>query len=324
MRPFLLVLASICAYAQISVTASRVSNQPVLEPGPAWTSTGIFNPTAVERDGKIVLLFRATDAKMVSRIGYAESSDGLHFKIREDPVLSPSAPYEAGGGVEDPRVVLIDGIYYLTYTGYNRKDAQLCLATSSDLIHWDRKGVILPAYKGTWNTGWTKSGAILPQKIQGRWWMYYLGTRTDADHQERDYMGIASSTDLLHWQDATAQPVLARNGGAFDSRVMEPGPAPILTSAGILLLYNGADDALVYGPAWALFDRNDPSKPIARADHPFMLPELPWEKTGIVPNVVFLEAAIAGPERNGSLEIRAWYGGADHVVGAARLRITVQ
>jgi len=116
MRPSLLVLASMCAYAQISVTASRVSDQPVLEPGPAWTSTGIFNPTAVERDGKIVLLFRATDAKMVSRIGYAESSDGLHFKIREDPVLSPSAPYEAGGGVEDPRVVFIDGIYSETIT----------------------------------------------------------------------------------------------------------------------------------------------------------------------------------------------------------------
>jgi predicted GH43/DUF377 family glycosyl hydrolase len=251
---------------------------------------------------------------MISRIGYADSADGLHFKVRPQPVLQPQAPYEQGGGVEDPRLVRIQGIFYLTYTGYNGKDAQLCLATSKDLIHWQRKGVILPAYKGSWNTKWTKSGAILPEKVKGLWWMYYLGTRTDADGQERDYMGLASSPDLLHWSDATAQPVLPRRPGAFDSRVMEPGPAPMLTSAGILLLYNGASDSLTYGPAWALFDRDDPRKLIPRAEHPFLLPELGWEKKGVVPNVIFLE---------GLIESTAYYGAADHVVGAARLKITV-
>lgn len=317
------LFVSICANAQITVTAARLSDRPVLEPGPSWTSTGVFNPTAVLWHGKTVLLFRATDDKMVSRIGYAESRDGLRFKIRSQPVLSPSAPYELSGGVEDPRLVFIDGTFYLTYTGYNGKDAQLCLATSRDLIHWHRQGVILPAYRGTWNTKWTKSGAILPEKLKDRWWMYYLGTRTDADGKERDHMGLASSPDLLHWADATAQPVLPRHPEAFDSRVMEPGPPPILTSAGILLLYNGASEALVYGPAWALFDRDDPTKLIARAARPFLLPEREWEKKGVVPNVIFLEAAIAAPEQNGRLKIRAWYGAADRVIGAASLQITL-
>ena len=261
--------------------------------------------------GKTVLLFRATDAKMISRIGYAASTDGLHFKIRPQPVLQPQEPYEQGGGVEDPRLVRINDIFYLTYTAYNGKDAQLCLATSQDLIHWLRKGVILPASKGTWNTKWTKSGAILPEKVKGLWWMYYLGTRTDADGQDRDYMGLASSQDLLHWSDATSAPVLPRRPGAFDSRVMEPGPAPILTSAGILLLYNGASDSLTYGAAWALFDRDDPTKLIARAEQPFLLPELDWEKKGVVPNVIFLE---------GLIESSAYYGAADHVIGAAHLK----
>jgi predicted GH43/DUF377 family glycosyl hydrolase len=267
-----------------------------------------------------VLLFRATDARMISRIGYADSADGLHFKIRPQPVLQPEASYEKGGGVEDPRLVRIDGIYYLTYTGYNGKDAQLCLATSKDLIHWRRRGVILPAYKGSWNTKWTKSGAILPEQVKGRWWMYYLGTRTDPDGKERDYMGLASSSDLLHWADATDAPVLPRRPGGFDSRVMEPGPAPILTNAGILLIYNGASDSLVYGPAWALFDREDPSRLIARADRPFLLPELEWEKKGVVPNVIFLEGAIM----KRGLEAIAYYGAADHFVGAARLRISIR
>jgi predicted GH43/DUF377 family glycosyl hydrolase len=320
MKKFVLLLP-LCLRAQVTIEATRMSETPVLEPGPAWTATGVFNPTAIEFHGKTVLLFRATDAKMISRIGYAESSDGVHFKIRSEPVLSPAEPYEEGGGVEDPRVVGIGGMFYMTYTGYNGREAQLCLATSRDLIHWDRRGVILPAYKGTWNTKWTKSGAILPEKIQGRWWMYYLGTRQDADGKERDYMGVASSQNLLEWADASVEPVMPRRAGAFDSRVMEPGPAPILTSKGILLLYNGANDALVYGPGWALFDRDDPGKLLARSDKPFMLPEREWEKKGVVPNVVFLEGAIG--HGRGSFEVRGYYGGADRVTGAVRLRIAV-
>ena len=64
------------------------------------------------------------------------------------PVLSPETDYEKDGGVENPRLVKIAGIYYLTYTGYNKKDAQLCLAKSKDLRHWEGLGVILPAYQG--------------------------------------------------------------------------------------------------------------------------------------------------------------------------------
>jgi predicted GH43/DUF377 family glycosyl hydrolase len=320
--PLLLLLALRGAGPRIVVRAERTGPVPILKPGPAWSSTGLFNPAAMDVNGKTVLLFRATDAGMTSRIGYAESADGLNFEIRGSPVLEPQAPYEKGGGVEDPRLVRINGLYYLTYTGYNRKDAQLCLATSKDLIHWERKGVILPAYKGTWNTKWTKSGAIIPEKIGGRWWMYYLGTRTDPDGKDRDYMGIASSTDLQHWADATTKPVLDRRPGAFDSRVMEPGPAPIITSVGILLLYNGASEDLIYGPAWALFDRNDPAKLIARADLPFLLPTLDWEKKGVVPNVIFLEGAVALPERNKHIEVLGYYGAADRVIGAVNIHLT--
>jgi predicted GH43/DUF377 family glycosyl hydrolase len=64
-----------------------------------------------------VLLFRVQDRKGTSRVGYAASSDGLHFQIWAEPVLSSDAAYERDGGVEDPRVVPVDGAYYLTYTG---------------------------------------------------------------------------------------------------------------------------------------------------------------------------------------------------------------
>ena len=171
-------------------------------------------------------------------------------------MLSPQAEYEKNGGVEDPRLVKFGTTYYLTYTGYNKKDAQLCLATSSDLRHWQRHGVILPAYKGKWNVGWTKSGAIVPEKINGKYWMYFLGTAAD----KTDQMGLAYSSDLFHWTEATDTPVLPRRAGRFDSRVVEPGPPPIVTKDGIILFYNAADDNLVYRTAIAVFDRKDPRK----------------------------------------------------------------
>jgi predicted GH43/DUF377 family glycosyl hydrolase len=319
------------AIGQVSIQAERTSQRPLLRPGDSWTRFGLFNPAAIQAGGKTVLLFRAMDTQQTSRIGFAESADGLHFTSRPEPVLRPETAYEAGGGVEDPRLVQIDGVYYLTYTGYNKHDAQLCLATSRDLIHWHREGVILPAYKGTWNTGWTKSGAIVTEKIQGKWWMYYLGTRKDPDGVPRDYMGIATSLDLIHWSDASSKPVLDRRPGAFDSRVMEPGPPPLLTEAGILLLYNGADEHLVYGPAWVLCDRQNPARVVARADDPFLLPKLDWERAGNVPNVIFLEGAVerakrvrgAGRSAKEEIELMGYYGGADKYVGAMRIRIAV-
>jgi len=254
------------------------------------------------------MLYRAQDKAGTSRLGYAESADGVHFSRRTDPVFSPETDYEKDGGVEDPRLVKMADTYYLTYTGYNKKDAQLCLATSRDLVHWERKGVALPAYKGHWNVGWTKSGAIVPEKINGKFWMYFLGTAAD----KTDQMGLAYSTDLLHWTEATAQPVLSRRPGRFDSQVVEPGPPPFLTPEGIVLIYNGADDQLIYRTGFAVFDLHDPSKLVYRSDRSVFAPETDWEKNGQVPNVVFVEGMVEQGNRH-----LFYYGAADKYVGVA-------
>ena len=291
----------------------RVSSHPVISPhGGSWESAGTFNPAVIIHQGKFVMLYRAQDKNGTSRLGYAESGDGIHFTRWPQPVLSPEADYERDGGVEDPRLVKFGDTYYLTYTGYNKKDAQLCLATSLDLIHWERKGVILPSYKGHWNVGWTKSGAIVPEKIDGKYWMYFLGTSAD----KTDQIGLAYSTDLLHWTEATDTPVLPRRPGQFDSRVVEPGPPPILTSSGIVLIYNAADDKLVYRTALAIFDRQDPRKVLFRSDKPIFEPEKEWEKIGQVPNVVFVE----GMAKKGNRYL-FYYGAADKYVGVAEASV---
>lgn len=294
----------------------RVSAQPAIAPdGTSWESAGTFNPAVVMRGREYVMLYRAQDSNGTSRLGYATSADGEHFTRRPQPVFAPESDYEKDGGVEDPRLVRIGNLWYLTYTAYNKKDAQLALATSIDLIHWHRKGVILPAYKGNWNVGWTKSGAILTQKIKGHYWMYFLGTAAD----KTDQMGLAWSDDLTHWNEATQAPVLGRRPGMFDSRVVEPGPPPIMTREGILLIYNGADDQLVYSAGWALFDRNDPSHVLQRSDRPVFAPQMDWEKVGQVPNVVFIEGMV----RNGS-HLLLYYGGADKYIGVVTTTLESQ
>ena len=302
--------------APVKITVEWNSPTQLISPsGSGAASAGTFNPAAVRVGNRTILLYREQDTSGTSRIGYASSTDGLHFTLRDQPVLQPETDYEKDGGVEDPRVLKIGDTYYMTYTGYNKHDAQLCMATSKDLIHWERKGILLPAYKGTWNTKWTKSGAIVPEKINDKWWMYYLGTASD----NRDYMGLASSDDLLHWADATRQPVLSRNPGGFDSRVMEPGPPPIITSKGILLMYNGADDNLVYTTAWALFDKTNPARLLARAGQPFLRPAKQWQRVGQVPNVVFTEGMV----QNGK-QWWIYYGGADKYIGASRIHISIE
>lgn len=287
----------------------RALDAPVLSPrGKGWESAGTFNPAVIMRSNKIVMLYRAQDQRGTSRVGYAESEDGIHFTRRDEPILSPAEEYEKDGGVEDPRLVQFGDTYYLTYTGYNKKDAQLCLATSTDLIHWDRKGVIVPANSGNWNVKWTKSGAIVPEKIDGKYWMYFLGTSAD----NKDQAGLAYSSDLIHWTEATRTPALPVRPGRFDSRVAEPGPPPIITRDGIVLIYNGADDKLVYRSGLAVFDRKDPRKLHWRSDEPVFQPEKDWEKVGQVPNVVFVEGML---QQNGRYLF--YYGGSDKFVGVA-------
>ncbi len=313
-RPLVLLIALLSTTTFLLAAAdqalwNRVSQTPVISPqGTSWESAGTFNPAVIRHGDKVVMLYRSQDADGVSRIGYADSTDGIHFTRKPEPIFAPEAPYEMGGGVEDPRLVKVDSLYYMTYTGYNKKDAQLCLATSRDLIHWDRKGILLPAYKGKWNVEWTKSGAILTEKIDGRYWMYWLGTSRD----HKDEMGLAHSYDLLHWTEATEIPVLPARPGKFDSRVVEPGPPPILTPEGIVLIYNGADDNLVYRTGIAVFDRKDPSKLLYRSEQPFFEPQLQWEKVGQVPNVVFVEGILKQSDR-----FLFYYGGADKYVGVA-------
>ncbi len=261
---------------------TKYDGNPILTPrGDTWEAKDVFNPAAWTDGDSVWLLYRAEDTTGTgrwhgtSRIGLAHSADGLRFEREPDPVLAPTEDWELPGGCEDPRVVKIGDTFYLTYTAYDGETARLALASSTDLRSWTKHGLVFP------DRGWTKSGAILPTPIRGTYWMYFGDTNIWAAH----------STDLLNWT-VVEEPVLRPRPGSFDERLVEPGPPPLLTEQGILLLYNAADSALVYRAGQALFDPDDPTRLIARSETSFLTPTTALEQTGQVANVVFTEGLV--------------------------------
>ena len=159
---------------------------PILGPNPHgyWESAYLYNPAAVVIDDKVWLLYRAQNKSLISAIGLAWSNDGYNFTRYTKPVVYPTEPYETHG-TEDPRVVRVNGTFHMTYTGYDGTTARLCIATSTNLKDWTKHGPILPnctdvnyrwdlpinAY--TSRQGWSKSGAIIPEKINGVYQMQW-------------------------------------------------------------------------------------------------------------------------------------------------------
>jgi len=306
---------------------------PVISPNPAvaWEAYATFNPAAVVKDGKVFLVYRAEDTTgqqqiggHTSRLGLAESTDGLHFTRRATPVLYPDTDAqrqnEWPGGVEDPRIVeRDDGTYVLTYTQWNREVPRLAVATSRDLISWTKHGpAFARAAGGKYLRSESKSGAILSRvvgeriiamRVNGKYWMYF-GVPD---------IRIATSDNLLDWtplEDAQGQAikVLSPRAGYFDSWLVEGGPPALITAQGILVLYNaGSLPSRTYSAGQALFDPRDPTKLITRADSAFLKPTESYERTGqYTAGTTFVEGLVRFRGR-----WFLYYGTADSRVGVA-------
>jgi predicted GH43/DUF377 family glycosyl hydrolase len=300
---------------------------PITKKSIAWEAKDVFNPAIVVRHDTLFMLYRAQDKIGLpggtSRIGLATSVDGLHFTKTSAPVFYPDndslKKYEWQGGAEDPRIVEDDkGVYYMTYTAYDGTVARLLVATSTDLKKWTKHGsVFTKADNGKYLNLWSKSGSIvstyvdgkiIATKVNGKYWMYWGDQNIWA----------ATSTDLINWEPvemaANEKAPIALKGQAlnmpllkiivptrdkmFDADLVESGPPAMLTSKGILLIYNArnlkniGDTSLpdgTYTGGQVLLSKTDPTKVIKRLDHYFFKPDKAYELTGQVNNVCFLE-----------------------------------
>src|SRR6185312_793715 len=201
----------------------------------------------------------------------------------------------------NPAAVVRNGKIYLLYRAEDNTGvmaigghtSRLGLAISTDGIHFTRNPspVFFPANDAQKSREWP-GGAEDPRIVEGPNGLYVL---TYTQWNRKIFrVGIATSTDLLHWiqhEDARGRPIVAlsRRLSRFDSAFPEVGPPPLLTSKGILLIYNGKNDANhgdpsikpgTYSTGQALFSADDPAKLLARTSKPFLQPEMPYEKTG--------------------------------------------
>ncbi|KAF4961109.1 hypothetical protein FSARC_10273 [Fusarium sarcochroum] len=300
----------------------KYAGNPLLVPNPKheFESCYIYNAAAIVLDDTVFLLYRAQNVDLKSSIGLAWSTDGLNFTRLDRPVLEASEPWEAGGGVEDPRVVRFDGRIYMTYTAYDLTTPRLCMATSVDLVNWEKQPPLFPdmvdvEYSAEGRVqirkGHSKSGVIFPEKnAQGRYVMIFGDS----------FLYMAESEDLKQWTPAPFNSYFAAPLHAWENRLLEPGPAPVKTRDGKwILVYNAATSgaALFRNNQYSIsqmlidYERLD-NGPIARLDQPSVVVSADNERKGLINDVVFSEGMVQFKGR-----WFLYYGQADSELGVA-------
>jgi len=285
------------------------NENPILMPGSGFDSKAVYNPAVVREGDDYFMLYRAEslEDKLTGKIGLARSKDGINFVRHPEPVLVPDQDFERFG-CEDPRLVRMGDIYYLTYVGNCGRygcgwATNICLATSKDLIHWEKHGPILMLSKD-WARGQMKAGAILPERINEKYVMYFMGEK----EPWKPAIGLAYSDDLINWDEPLSEPVLLPRKGYFDSKGVEPGTNPLVTEEGIFMVYSGWSEDCVYKPGGVVFSKDDPGELLQRIGKPLFEPAQDWgEKFGSANHVV-AESLV---KHGGSWLL--YYGAADRV-----------
>ncbi len=312
-----------------------------------FENEGVLNPAVIRDGNRVHLFYRAVREGNYSTIGYCELEGPLSVKDRHNtPILFPNHDHESQG-VEDPRIVKIDGTYYLTYTAYDGVNALGALATSTDLKHFEKKGIIVPRigfdeFKRLAECSnevnkkyfrherhfspddkvflWDKNVIFFPRRINGK--LHFL-------HRIRPGIQIVAVKDLEEltkefWADYFVNfhnhIVIDPIHEGHEASYIGGGCPPIETKQGWILIYHGVRDTTegyVYSACAALLDLKDPQKEIARLPYALFQPEFEWELHGVVDNVVFPTGTALFDDR-----LYIYYGAADKHIACASLNLS--
>ena len=301
----------------LSTYFTRYQKNPILtaRPGVAWEAHGVFNPASLQIGNTTHILYRAMSDDDTSYVGYASSKDGYKIATQEDkPIYVPREAFEGkthpgNSGCEDPRLTIIDDQVYMCYTAYDGVNPPRVALTSISLTDfenkkWDWKKPVLISPPNTDD----KDACIFPEKINGK---YLILHRINSDV-------CADYVDSLDFPDGPlhiATPILLPRKGMWDSEKVGITAPPIKTKKGWLLLYHGvSSNHHTYRVGMALLDLKNPLEVIARTSQPIFQPETPYEKIGMIPNVVFPCGTAIRKDK-----LFIYYGGADSVVGVATI-----
>lgn len=305
-----------------------------------FENQAVLNPACICKDGVTHMYYRAVSLGNFSSIGYCQIKDHKVIERLDRPLIIPEYHFEQHG-MEDPRVVEVEGIYYLFYTAYDGKNIHTAYATSNDLLHFEKQGIISPTmtyhhadelfktqvlnqkydwyekhYEQAIMPGvllWEKDVFMFPKKFDGK---FILGHRIMPGIQ---LLSINNLTDLNekfwgNYLQHLDKHILLDPKFWYESRKIGGGCIPLQTPEGWLLIYHGVQDTPhgnVYHASAALLDLADPTRVIGRLKEPLFSPSEPWEKNGDTLNVVFPTGAIIEND-----ELTIYYGAADTVIAA--------
>jgi predicted GH43/DUF377 family glycosyl hydrolase len=261
----------------------------------------------VLKDHKFHLFYRAVAANGISSIGHAIASTDMKMAERsENPVLAPREEWEELG-CEDARITQIHDAFHALYTAYSRRGPRIALASSADLNDFTKIGLIGPDMAD-------KDAVLFPETINGSIAMIHridpsmqIAYFEDSQFDKLADESFRSQYWAEHLRNLDAHEIMSPRE-SWEKKKIGVGPPPIRTAEGWLIVYHGVDDNYVYRAGVALADIDDPQKILARSRTPILEPTAPYEKYGLVPEVVFPEAAIV---LDGDLYV--FYGAADTV-----------
>ena len=257
--------------------------------------------TVRHRDPSLPPEGRTTDfLTHVSHLRLARSPDGVAFTIDPEPTFQAATALEEYG-VEDPRITDLEDEFAITYVSVSRLGITTSLLRTTDFRTFERQGtILLPDQKDV---------VLFPGKLHGR---YVAFTRPmPASFQHVLGIWLAESPDLLHW--GRHRPVALPRPGMWDETRIGASLVPIRVEGGWLELYHGADRTNRYGMGALLLDAEDPSRPLARTLDPLLVPEMDYERNGLLSDVVFPSGHVVLDDGR----IRVYYGGADTHLAAA-------
>jgi predicted GH43/DUF377 family glycosyl hydrolase len=306
-----------------------------------FENEAVLNPATICEGNMIHLFYRAVQKGNYSSIGYCKLENP--FKVTErlkEPILSPEFDYESQG-MEDPRIVKIDDLYYLTYTAYDGKNALGALATSKDLKHFKKEGIIVPQIKYSkfkrlvskckitpkyleMNEAYpllmVKDVVFFPRRINDK--LCFL-LRIKPDIQIVSVNNLKELTRefwdnyLLNFEEN----IMLTSMHSHEISYIGGGCPPIETEHGWLVIYHGAtstlDGSYVYSACASLLDLDYPQKEIARLPYKLFVPDQDYELKGDVDKVVFPTATILIKDT-----LFIYYGAADERIAFASLSLS--
>jgi predicted GH43/DUF377 family glycosyl hydrolase len=260
---------------------TRCPENPIVVPGLYdWRMATVFNPgVLLDEDGRFYLYERAAGGLRPFHcfIGMLESADGVHFThVSDQPVFTPEMAGSRYGSVQDPRVVKIDDIYYMTYAyrpyawsshptgvgvpesyesefpGVERAPADTRTGSANVANarpdNMTRSGIAISSDRISWQHHvWAtpptlddRDVILFPEKINGRFAILRRPLQWVGAEYGTEYPGIwiTFSEDLQRWEESRL--LLKPEFDWEDNRIGGSAP-PLRTPQGWLVFYHGVE-----------------------------------------------------------------------------------